>query len=281
MTSIPQTIRLSDALAQCLVLGLTRLEAQMLVLLALGRSTNDRAWLLSHDADVLPREAHQSLQALTQRRLSGEPMAYLTGHKEFFGLMLQIDARVLDPRADTEILVDWSLECLQPLQSPRLMDLGTGSGAIALAIQSQRPDAQVHAVDASAAALAVAQANAQRLGLAVHFKQGDWLAGQDTAYALIVSNPPYIAEDDPHLKALGHEPRQALTSGAAGMADLQRIIAQAPEHLAPGGWLLLEHGWNQAPAVRQALQAAGFLEVSSRRDLAGHERCTGGRWPGR
>lgn len=281
MTPIPQTIRLSEAMTQCVALGLPRLEAQMLVLLALGRSTNDRAWLLSHDTDVLPLEAHQSLQALTQRRLGGEPMAYLTGRKEFFGLMLQIDARVLDPRADTEILVDWSLECLQPLQCPRVLDLGTGSGAIALAIQSQRPDAQVDAVDASAAALAVAQANAHQLGLPVHFKQSDWLAGQDTDYALIASNPPYIAEDDPHLLALTHEPRQALTSGTRGMSDLLHIIAQAPAHLQSGGWLLLEHGWNQGPEVRQALQTAGFLQVNSRRDLAGHERCTGGRRLGR
>lgn len=278
---LPQAIRLSEAMTQSVARGLTRLEAQMLVLLALGRSTHDRAWLLSHESDVMPAEAHQSLQALTQRRLGGEPMAYLTGHKEFFGLTLQIDARVLDPRADTEILVDWGLECLQPLQHPRVLDLGTGSGAIALAIQSQRADAHVDAVDASADALALAQANARQLGLLVHFKQGNWLAGQDTDFALIVSNPPYIAEDDPHLLALTHEPRQALTSGTHGMADLLRIIAQAPAHLQPGGWLLLEHGWNQAPAVRQALQAAGFSQVNSRHDLAGHERCTGGRWPGR
>ena len=163
-----------------------------------------------------------------------------------------------------------------------MLDLGTGSGAIALAIAQQRPLAQVVAVDASADALAVARANAERLGLRVDMRLGDWLtpvAGE--RLDLIVSNPPYIADTDPHLPALAHEPRQALVSGADGLDDIRRIVAQAPAHLAPGGWLLLEHGWDQAGAVRDLLGTAGFTQVQSRRDLAGIERCSGARYPDR
>ena len=206
-------------------------------------------------------------------------MAYLTGVKEFYGLPLHIDARVLDPRPDTETLVDWALEVLAPLPAPRVLDLGTGSGAIALAVQHQRPQAQVSAVDASQDALAVAQTNATRLGLAVRFHQGHWLQGMAGTFDAIVSNPPYIAAADPHLAALTHEPLQALASGADGLDDIRTIVAQAPAHLAPGGWLLLEHGWDQAGAVRTLLEAAGFGQVQSRKDLAGIGRCSGGQWP--
>jgi release factor glutamine methyltransferase len=157
-----------------------------------------------------------------------------------------------------------------------VLDLGTGSGAIALAIQSARPDAQVEAVDRSADALAVAAANAQRLALPVRFRQADWLEGAGT-YDLIASNPPYIAEADPHLPALAHEPRPALVAGADGLDDLRRIAAAAPAHLRPGGWVLLEHGWDQAEAVRGLLAAAGLAEASSRKDLAGIARCSGAR----
>ena len=272
-------MQLSQALAAAVALGLPRLDAQLLLLHALGRSPHERAWLLAHDSDELNTDAQNRFLALVQRRVGGEPLAYLTGIKEFFGLPLQVDARVLDPRPDTETLVEWALECMAALPAPRVIDLGTGSGAIALALKHSRPDARVSAVDASAEALAVAQANAQRLGLDVAFRQGNWLAVMDGTFDLIVSNPPYIAEGDPHLAALGHEPRQALTAGADGLDDIRTLAAQAPARLCPGGWLLLEHGWDQAAAVRALLLATGLQDVRSRQDLSGIERCSGGRLP--
>ena len=268
---------LGAALRQLQTGGLPRLEAQMLLLHALGQPPQARAWLLAHDDAALPADAATRLHALATRRLAGEPMAYLIGEKHFHGLRLQVDARVLDPRDDTETLVDWALALL-PADAPRrVLDLGTGSGAIALAIAHARPQARVTAVDASADALTVARANAGQLGLAVTLHHGDWLAPvAGERFDLIVSNPPYIAEGDAHLPALAHEPRSALVSGADGLDDLRRIVATAPAHLAPGGWLLLEHGWDQAAAVRALLTDAGFTQVQSRRDLAGIERCSGG-----
>ncbi len=275
---------LTDALRQAATAGLDRLDAQMLLLQALGRPPHDRAWLIAHDSDPLPAEAAARWQALLQRRQAGEPVAYLLGEKEFGGLNLQVDARVLVPRPDTEVLVEWALDALPPpggAQSSRLLDLGTGSGAIALTIASRRPDVQVTATDASADALAVAQANAQRLCLPVRFARGAWLAAvPGERFHAIASNPPYIAEGDPHLDALTHEPLSALTAGADGLDDIRQIVVQAPGALHPGGWLLLEHGHDQAPQVQQLLQAAGFTEVSTRSDLGGNPRCTGGRWPG-
>ncbi len=269
-------MNLREALAEAAVLGLERLDAQLLLLQVLGREAGERAWLLAHDDDALAGDARQAFSQLCARRAAGEPLAYLVGHKEFFGLPLQVDARVLVPRPDTETLVEWALEVLRDRVAPRIIDLGTGSGAIALAIQSARPDARVEAVDRSAGALEVAAANAMRLGLPVRFRQASWLAGAGR-YDLVASNPPYVAEADPHLPALGHEPREALASGPDGLDDLRRIVAEARPHLLPGGWLLLEHGWDQAAAVRDLLTQAGFAEIASRRDLAGHERCSGGR----
>ena len=269
----------TQALQEAAAAGLARLDAQMLLLHALGRATGDRAWLVAHDSDLLTDGTQQRFADLCRRRVGGEPVAYLTGFKEFFGLALQVDARVLDPRADTETLVEWALERIDgPM---RVSDLGTGSGAIALALQSQRPAAHVTAVDASPAALEVARANAIRLGLPVTFRQGSWLDGEASRYGLIVSNPPYIAAADPHLAALRHEPLQALASGPDGLADIRQIVRQAPSCLEPGGWLLLEHGHDQAQAVRGLLAARGFVQVTSRRDLAGIERCSGGQWPER
>lgn len=268
---------LQQALARAAALGLARLDAQLLLLHVLGRGAGERAWLLAHDGDELSAAARSAFLALCRRRADGQPLAYLTGEKEFFGLALRVDARVLVPRPDTETLVEWSLEVLRDRTAPRVIDLGTGSGAIALAIRSARADAQVEAVDRSEGALAVAAANARSLQLPVHLRQASWLEGAGR-YGLIVSNPPYVAERDPHLAALRHEPLEALASGADGLDDLRAIVTAAPAHLEPGGWLLLEHGWDQAGAVRGLLQGAGFGEVGSRRDLAGIERCSGGRW---
>jgi len=265
------------ALQSAMALGVARLEAQLLLLHALGRTVQERAWLLAHGEEALSIAAQQIWHEALARRMGGEPLPYITGWAAFYGLELQVDARVLCPRADTETLVEWALKLL-PVAA-RAIDLGTGSGAIALALKQQRPDIHMHARDISAEALAVAQANAQRLGLDIAFSQGAWLEGLADAFDVIVSNPPYIADADPHLAALAHEPLQALTSGPDGLHDLRAIIAQAPAYLKPGGWLLLEHGYDQAEAVRQRLQVKGFVDVQSRQDLAGIERCSGGRWP--
>jgi release factor glutamine methyltransferase len=223
--------------------GLDRLDAQMLLLHALNQSTHNRAWLMAHDNDEIDAQSLQSLGALATRRLQGEPLAYLTGHKEFYGLDLHVDKRVLVPRPDTETLVEWALEVLTQDQS--VLDLGTGSGAIALALKATRPDLQVSALDYSEDALTVSRANAERLKLNVQFQQGAWLDHVQGRFNSIVSNPPYIAEQDEHLVALTHEPLQALASGADGLDDIRQIISQAPAHLSPGGWILLEHGYDR------------------------------------
>lgn len=268
---------LGQALQEAMAAGLERLDAQLLLLHALGRPPADRAWLISHDDDAVPADQAAVYRALCDRRRAGEPAAYLVGEKEFHGLALQVDRRVLVPRPDTETLVDWALEVLEARPAPRILDLGTGSGAIALALAHRRPDAMVEAVDASDEALAVARGNAARLGLPVTFRQGDWFAGCQGRYDLVVSNPPYVAEGDPHLPALRHEPLQALVAGPDGLADLRRIVGDAPAFIGPSGWLLLEHGWDQAGTVRDLLAAAGFADVVSRNDLAGIARCSGGR----
>ena len=271
------TMTLAQSLQRAQTLGLARIDAQLLHLHALGRDPHDRAWLLTHDSDALPTDVALQLDALLRRRLAGEPIAYITGFKAFFGLNLAVDARVLDPRPDTETLVEWALELLPDSAPHRVLDLGTGSGAVALAVQHQRPACAVTAVDASADALAVASANAQRLDLRVHCVLSHWMDAVPGPFELIVSNPPYVADGDPHLTALTHEPLSALTSGTDGLDDIRQIIAQAPSRLTPGGWLLLEHGWDQAVAVQALLNQAGFTEIQSRQDLARVDRCTGGR----
>jgi release factor glutamine methyltransferase len=271
------TTTLAHALAQAQACGLHRLDAQLLLLHACGRGPQERAWLIAHDTDVLPPDSLTLWKVVLARRLRGEPLAYITGHKAFYGLDLLVDARVLDPRADTETLVDWALQAL-PAAPQRVLDLGTGSGAVALALQHERRLWDVHALDYSAVALAVAQANALRLKLPVRFAQGNWLHGAQGLFHAIVSNPPYVAEGDPHLDALRHEPTLALTSGPDGLDAIRTIIASAPPYLHPGGWLLLEHGFEQAQAVCTLLAQAGFSHLESRLDLAGITRCSGGRW---
>ena len=273
------SLTLQQALLQAHQQGLERIDAQMLLLHVIDQPDAGRAWLLTHDSDVLTAEQQAQFAHLCAQRLDGVPVAYLTGRKEFFGLPLQVDARVLDPRPDTETLVEWALDVLENCISPTIIDLGTGSGAIALAIQSQRQDAAVTAVDFSQDALDVASANAQRLHLPMRFVQSSWLEKVQGQFDVIVSNPPYIREDDEHMPALRHEPRQALTSGEDGLDDIRTIIAQAPAHLKAGGWLLFEHGWDQAQVVQQLLREAGFEQVHSRQDLAGIDRCTGGQTP--
>ena len=276
----------AQALAAARSAGLERIDAQLLLLHALGKSADQRAWLLAHDTDELTQSVAEAFGLLVERRAGGEPLAYIVGGKAFFGLMLQVDARVLIPRPDTETLVQWSLDLLlTPAMPPDLeiVDLGTGSGAIALAIahtlQAAHRSARVLAVDASAGALDVARENARFLGLDVEFVESCWLEKVNARFHLIASNPPYVASADPHLAALAHEPLQALTAGADGLDDIRRIIEQAPAHLLPGGWLLLEHGYDQAGRVRELLAQRGFESVRSRPDLAGIERCSGGRWP--
>lgn len=257
--------------------GIDKLDARMLLLHALNKNPLDAAWLLAHGQDALkPGQAAAFGTACTRRR-AGEPVAYITGQREFHGINLHVDARVLVPRPDTETLVDWALELLTGLTTPQVIDLGTGSGAIALALQKTRPDAHVTAVDNSADALTVAQANASRLKFPVVFVHSAWLAQVAGTFDLVVSNPPYITDADPHLPALAFEPRSALTAGPDGLDDIRQIIAQAPAHLRRHGWLLLEHGYDQAAAVAALLTQAGFGQVQSRPDLAGIARCTGGQ----
>jgi release factor glutamine methyltransferase len=268
----------AQAIAAACSLGLDRLDAQLLLLHVLGKPHGERAWLIVHDRDPLPPAASERFSVLSQRRASGEPLAYIVGQQEFFGLPLAVDARVLIPRPDTETLVSWALDVL-PVAPSKVLDLGTGSGAIALAIKHACPTAVVSAIDASADAVAVARSNAAALGLAVSIKISRWFEQVKGLFDVIVSNPPYVREGDPHLAALGFEPIQALTAGSDGLSDFRQIIAGAPAHLQAGGWLLLEHGYDQAEDVRQLLREQGFESVSSRDDLAGIQRCTGGRWP--
>jgi release factor glutamine methyltransferase len=277
-----------QALQAARTLGLDRLDAQLLLLHALGKPDDDRAWLLAHGDDPLPEPAADAFRGLSLRRAAGEPLAYIVGYKDFFGLRFGVDARVLVPRPDTETLVQWALDVAEKAapESVRVLDLGTGSGAIAVAIavtlakscQAGSPGASVHAVDASAAALLVAANNARVLHADVQFMESHWFEKVSGHYHVIASNPPYIANTDPHLGALTHEPPEALIAGPDGLDDLRQIISQAPAHLLSGAWLLLEHGYDQADTVQALLTQQGFARVQSRQDLAGIARCSGGQW---
>lgn len=256
---------------------LPRLEARMLLEHVLQKP---RAWMLAHDTDPIEAWQAQQYQALATRRLAGEPMAYLVGHREFMGHDFAVTPDVLIPRPETELLVETALAWLADRPEAAVLDLGTGSGVIAVSIALGAPRAAVTATDASAAALQVAVRNAARLGARVDFAQGSWYDALPARarYDLIVSNPPYIARDDQHLDQgdLRFEPRNALTDGADGLRDLAVIVAGAAARLRPGGALWVEHGWDQAAAVRQLLAAAGFDQITSRRDLSGIERISGG-----
>lgn len=265
------------ALREARAQGVDRLDAQLLLARVLGRP---RSWLLAHDDAALSADEAAQWQTWLARRAGGEPLAYLLGEKEFHGLMLAVDPAVLVPRPDTEVLVDWALERLAAggVSFPRVVDLGTGSGAIALAVKHRYAQADVTATDASPAALAVARANAARLGLALDLAEGSWWQAVGAQrFHLALSNPPYIAGGDPHLAALRHEPTLALTPGGDGLSALREIVAGAPEHLESGGWLIVEHGYDQADAVRGLLLQQGFVEVGTRVDLGGQPRCSGGR----
>jgi release factor glutamine methyltransferase len=255
-----------------------RAEAELMLAHALGRT---RAWLFAWPEYEPAAEQRERFASLVDARASGAPVAYVLGQRAFWSLDLDVSPAVLIPRPETELLVELALARLPDDVVLRVADLGTGSGAIALSIAHERPLAHVLATDASEQALAVARANAQRLGIAsVEFAQGDWFAMLgERRFDLIVSNPPYIAADDPHLAQgdLRYEPASALASGADGLDAIRTIVAAAPAHLVANGWLLLEHGWDQAERVRALLVAHGFGEVGSVRDLAAHERVTLGR----
>ena len=246
-----------------------------------------RAWLVAHGEEPLSPAVVDHVLADLGRRAAGEPLAYLVGRREFHGLDFEVTRDVLVPRPETECLVDWALEELpgpdRATADPVIVvDLGTGSGVIATTIGKARAYAQLHAVDVSPAALAVARRNAQRHGVAITFHTGNWwraggLAALRGRIALVASNPPYIRAGDSHLTALGHEPALALLGGDDGLEAIRTIVAGARDHLAPGGLLLLEHGFDQGEALRDLLQREGYVSVETRRDLAGHERCTGAR----
>lgn len=253
-----------------------KLDAEVLLGFVLGQS---RTYLYTWPERELSATQQSLLEELVARRASGTPVAYLVGEREFWSLPLQVNEHTLIPRPETELLVEQALARLP--RSGRALDLGTGTGAIALALVSERPDAEIWAVDASREALKVARANVERLGLPVQLVHSDWfaqLSGQ--RFHLIVSNPPYIAEADPHLGQgdVRFEPLTALASGRDGLADIRQIVARAPAHLHPGGWLLFEHGYDQGAPVRELLTRAGFSSVETVQDYGGNDRVTLGQW---
>lgn len=250
-----------------------QLDAELLLGHVLGR---DRSHLRAHPEAALDAAQTRRYARLVEDRRRGEPIAYLTGEREFWSLQLKVTPATLIPRPETELLVEQALRLIPTGSDWDILDLGTGSGAIALAIAKERPRCRITAVDISDAALAVARDNAHHLRISnVEFLQGDWFAPvADRRFHMIVSNPPYVGSGDPHLGEgdLRFEPKQALVSGSDGLQDIHRIVSEATAHLHPGGHLLLEHGYGQGAAVRASLQTMGFTRAYSMHDLAGHER---------
>lgn len=255
----------------------TRLEAEVLFAHLSGR---DRSWLYAHADECCEPELEKRYRRLIDRRCAGEPVAYLTGRREFYGREFLITPDVLIPRPETELLIDLALDLPLP-EEARIVDLGTGSGCIALTLAAERPEWKVAASDLSARALEVARTNREMLHIGpVEFGEGDlFIPFRNRMFDLIVSNPPYVATDDAHLQRgdVRFEPEVALTAGADGLQVIERIVTDAPHYLAPGGWLALEHGYDQAEAVRELMRKAGYICVTSHRDLAGIERATLGR----
>jgi release factor glutamine methyltransferase len=269
------SLTVRQALAQS---GLVPVDAKVLLAYVLGRN---RAWLAAHEMEPLTQTQSDAFAALARRRRDGEPVAYLTGTREFWGLALAVTPDVLIPRPETEALVEFALSKLPRDRPLRVLDLGTGSGAIALAVAHDRPNAEVVATDRSDAALAVARDNARRLDLRnVAFVAADWYAGiPPGTFDLIASNPPYVGAVDPHLAEgdLRHEPVAALSPGVDGHAALAIIIGGARDRLSPGGWFVVEHGYDQSDAVQALFRDAGFSEVVATRDIAGIPRVVAGR----
>jgi release factor glutamine methyltransferase len=280
--SVSTTVRSALAHAAATLAGDEAMrEAELLLQHALDRP---RAWLFAHADDVIDAAAAARFRSLVTRRAAGEPLAYVTGHREFWSLDLVVSPDVLIPRAETELLVELALQRIPPAAECDVADLGTGSGAIALAIARERPRARVLASDSSSAALAVARGNAARLAVGnIEFAQGDWCAALGgRRFELIVSNPPYIAAADRNLGQgdLRFEPQAALASGADGLDAIRAIVEAAPAYLKPAGWLLLEHGFEQGRAVRERLEKSGFVEVFTALDLEQRERVSGGHLAG-
>ena len=271
-----QPVKVKEALR---AFGTDYRDAELLLLHSLGR--DDRSWLIAHDHDELPTDVIAMFSSLSDERLKGMPLAYLLGYREFWSLKLKVTRDVLIPRPETELLVEWAVELASQYDLQSMLDLGTGSGAIALAVKHDLPHLTVTASDVSGSALRVARENAEDLGLPIEFVESSWFGAlAHRRWALIASNPPYVAADDDHLKDgdLRFEPSTALTDGGDGLSSIREIASNAPNHLEAGGWLLIEHGYDQAADVRSILELNGFSKVSLRHDLAGRPRVTGGCW---